>query len=410
MTNRAIVPVKLSLTDGDFYTLWAPKWQEHGADWQAFLGDNNSVLVFNSAGELLAFLESGKHHDLVSHPQWEQFATLPEDRVVPIESDEYDIVGAPAYLAGRASYENVAKINGVFQVTESLAQVSAAEDAVIFFASHSVLRNTRRGSEHFASEQGQAEWSAVGRAVLNNWAKVVASLDERVRVVDDVDQAQAANATDRIAAAVDAKVAADQKAQEAVDKQLDEADPYDTSPWAAAGIDPVKITMQGRTVYTMRTYLGNQPVFLGRFGEIFTFPSTKQMLRWMLDNNEHDLANVSTWEDLQTTANSGELIVFVHKDNSYSFRGLTEDIEKGPDAVDTQQMSRAYELMADAADWANDDSLNEYLLANPRFQDYLGYMMGGTDQTGYVPSRPYTDKAESWKALEDMLIKRFSKF
>ena len=37
MTTKGIVPVKLSLTEGDVYTLWAPKWREHGAEWQGFL-------------------------------------------------------------------------------------------------------------------------------------------------------------------------------------------------------------------------------------------------------------------------------------------------------------------------------------------------------------------------------------
>jgi len=73
-------------------------------------------------------------------------------------------------------------------------------------------------------------------------------------------------------------------------------------------------------------------------------------------------------------------------------------------------MSRGYELFADAADWADDDSLNSYFLANPRMQDYISYMLGSTETSGYVPSKPYTDHAEGWKELEEMLVKRFSKF
>ena len=410
MSNRAIVPVKLSLPEGDFYTLWAPTWIEHGSEWQAFLGDDNDVLVFSSPAEVLTFLESGQRHDLSNHPAWEKFNAAREDRVIPAADDEYDLVGAPALLAERASYENVKQLAGVLEVSESLARVADAEDAVIFFASHSVLRNVDRGADAFAGDQGLEEWSAVGRSVLNNWKKVVDNLGENVRVVETQDATTVTDAEKRIEAAVAVTAEEKEKAEQAYQEQLNAADPYDTSPWAAAGIDPVKITLQGKSVYTLRTYLGNNPVFLGRYGEIFTFPSTKQLLRWMLDNDEHDLAAVSTWEDLATAANSGELIVSVHRDNSYSLAGIAEDIEKGPEAVDTEQMGRAYELMADAADWAGDDSLNEYLLANPRFQDYLGYMLGSSESTGYVPSRPYNDKAESWKALEEILIKRFSKF
>ena len=64
MANNGIVPVKLSLTKGDFYTLWAPSWREHGAEWQAFLGAGDDLFVFHSPAELLVFLESDEKHDL----------------------------------------------------------------------------------------------------------------------------------------------------------------------------------------------------------------------------------------------------------------------------------------------------------------------------------------------------------
>lgn len=180
--------------------------------------------------------------------------------------------------------------------------------------------------------------------------------------------------------------------------------------WSTAGIDPVKITLQGKTVYTLRTYLGSAPVFLGKYGEIFTFPTPKHLSRWILEHDDHDLASVSTWQDLMNSANAGELTVEVHPDNAYSFNGIAEDIRKGVDAVDAQQMTKAYELLADAADYAKDDSLNSFLLANPRMQDYLAYMMGSTESAGYVPSAPFDDKASAWTEMEEQLIKRFSKF
>ena len=42
--------------------------------------------------------------------------------------------------------------------------------------------------------------------------------------------------------------------------------------------------------------------------------------------------------------------------------------------------------------------------------DYLAYMLGSTEAAGYVPSAPFTDKAEAWNEMELQLIKRFSKF
>ncbi|WP_288833304.1 hypothetical protein [uncultured Corynebacterium sp.] len=412
MSTRAILPVRLSLTAGDFYTLWAPTWKEQGSEWQAFLGDDESVIVFSSPEELLAYLEATPRHDLSDHPKWAQFQAAGDDRVVPAEERHYDIVGAPNYLAGRPSYVNVAALGGVFQVARSLAEVASAEQARIFFASHSILNNVARGSEHYAGENGESEWSGVGRVVLANWENVVHSLDGAVRVADraSLGEEAVASAAERIRAAQQDREEERARAAEEEKAAAADADPYDASIWAQAGIDPVRVSIQGKSVYTLRTYLGGAPVFLGRYGEIFTFPTAKHLTRWIIENDEHDLAGASTWSDLTSAANAGELEVAVHPDNSYSFNGLAEDIRKGPDAVDTAQMSKAYELLADAADWAKDDSLNSFLLANPRMQDYLAYMLGSTEAAGYVPSAPFDDKAQAWQEMENQLVKRFSKF
>lgn len=409
MSENAILPVKVSLTEGDFYTLWAPLWKEHGADWQAFLGDDDNVLVFHSAADLLAFLEDNPAHDLTSHPKWKSFQSGPDTRVVPGEKDYYDIIGAPAMLAERPSHVNVSSLARTFRLARSLGEVTSSTDATVFFASHSVVGNVERGFDHFAEAQGLSEWSAIGRAVLSNWPKVVTSLDAEIRVVE-----MAADKSDAARKQIDAAqvAAAEKKAALAAKRkeEAEQADPYDTTAWTAAGIDPVKISLQGKTVYTLRTYVDRQPVFLGKFGRIFTFNTGKLLLRWMTENDDHDIAGVSTWEDLQLSANAGELEFMVHQDNSYSFTGLVDDIGKGPNAVDTDQMGRAYELLADIADWARDDSLNSYFLANPRMQDYISYMLGSPGTSGYVPSEPFTDHASGWKQLEEMLIEKFNKF
>ncbi|MCG7276129.1 hypothetical protein [Corynebacterium singulare] len=412
MNTRAIVPVQLSLSEGDFYTLWAPKWRQNGSEWQAFLGDDDSVLLFHTEAEMLCFLESGKKHDLLDHPKWDVFNSQPADRVVPEKKHVYDLVAVPKFLAGRPSHENVSSVARNLEIARALAEVSAAEHTVIFFASHSILRNPARGADHYAGEQGMSEWSGVGSVIHANWRGVIEDLDKVVKVVPSADFSQDAttDAATRISAATEAAAEARKKAEEERKAAAAAADPYDSSPWAAAGIDPVKITANQKSVYTLRTYLDGKPVFLGKWGEIFTFPTSKVLVRWIMENDDHDLAKVSTWEEVVAAANAGELEVTVHPDNQYTFNGIIRDIEKGPEAVDTDQMSRCYEICADAADWSGDDSINSYMLQNPRFQDYLGYMLGSTEHAGYVPSKPYTEHAESWKGLEEMLTKRFSRF
>ena len=409
MAEKGIVPVKLSLTEGNFYTLWAPSWREGGNEWQAFLGANDDLYVFNSPEELLVFLESDDKHDLTSHPEWKKFNSGDAARVVPDANAELDIIGAPALLADRPSYANVKTLSRIFAVMRSLGHVTAASPVTVFFSSHSVLSNVDRGSEHYSGPNGLGEWTSVGRAVATNWNGVVDALDG-VITVKEVNSLFTEDAATRIQEAQAAVQAAREAEEQVAKEEAEKVDPYDNSPWAAAGIDPIKVSIDGRTIYTLRTYLGGQPVFLGKFGEIFTFNSQKSLLRWLVEHDDHDLARASTWSDLMLGINAGETELQVHPDNVYSYNGLAKDINTSVDAVDTQQMARAYELMADTADWADDDSMNSYFLANPRMQDYISYMLGGSDTSGYVPHAPFNDHSESWRELEEMLIKRFSKF
>ena len=126
MANNGIVPVKLSLTKGDFYTLWAPSWREHGAEWQAFLGAGDDLFVFHSPAELLVFLESDEKHDLQSHPKWGAFSAQDALRAVPAEKEEFDLVGVPAFLADKPSSSNVKAVARCFRIARSLGDVAAS--------------------------------------------------------------------------------------------------------------------------------------------------------------------------------------------------------------------------------------------------------------------------------------------
>ena len=184
-------------------------------------------------------------------------------------------------------------------------------------------------------------------------------------------------------------------------------DPYDSTIWASVGIDPITIVMNGRTLYTLRCYINDRPVFLGKFGQIYTFTSGRALSRWIVDHKDHDLATFSTWGELVDKANVGELKVETHPTNNYVFTNLAESIAKGPNAVDTDQLGQAYEVIADASDWAEDDAVNSVLLAVPELQEYISYMLGTS--SNYLPSAPYDTEADGWRRLEETLSERFSK-
>lgn len=197
MANNGIVPVKLSLTKGDFYTLWAPSWREHGAEWQAFLGAGDDLFVFHSPAELLVFLESDEKHDLQSHPKWGAFSARDALRAVPAEKEEFDLVGVPAFLADKPSSSNVKAVARCFRIARSLGDVAASTPIQVFFSSHSILGNAERGLEHFSGPAGMSEWTAIGRVVLVNWDSVIDELDDLV-TVKEVDEDKIKDAEQRI--------------------------------------------------------------------------------------------------------------------------------------------------------------------------------------------------------------------
>ncbi len=117
-------------------------------------------------------------------------------------------------------------------------------------------------------------------------------------------------------------------------------------------------------------------------------------------NEDNDLAEVSTWEDVSTKATDGTLEVEVETDNTYVLNGLADDISDGPDAVDPVQLDLAVELLNDAADWAGDKSVAEALAQS----ESLGWLVSFVlrpDPTRLAPSPPFEAEVTSWQALID---------
>lgn len=416
MARQGIVAIELELTEGTAHTLWAPSWREGNAEWQALLGSGDDVYMFRSAAELLAFLRSGAEHDFTSHPSWRRFAAELPGSVIADPKDRHDLIGLPEVLAGKANFDHVSTVDRAFGIGKSIGAIADVTPINRMFASNSVLAATAGGADHFQGA-GAAQWSAIGRVILANWDNCVDALDEifadAVTAVGDLDSGAVDQATTEIESVEKDVAARRAAAEEAREKEAaaaaaaeEAADPYDSTTWAAAGIDPVRIAIGGRTLYTLRCYVDGAPVFLGRHGTINTFPQPRTMVRWLLENDDHDLATLSTWDEIMTAANAGELEAVVHPDNEYSFTGLIEDIKAGPNAVDVAQLGRAYELLADSADWAGDDAVNEVLAGNQQLQWLLNYLLDTGEQSEPVP--PYDDEADGWANLEKGLADRFT--
>ncbi len=105
-----IVPIRLGLTKGDLYTLWAPRWRDGGDEWEAFLGKDEDLYAFENVADLVAFVRTNKDNDLTDHPAWEKLTEANAHRLDPAEERQYDVVGVPELAAEKPSEETVTQL------------------------------------------------------------------------------------------------------------------------------------------------------------------------------------------------------------------------------------------------------------------------------------------------------------
>ena len=105
-----LVPVRLGITAGDLYTLWAPRWRDSGDEWEAFLGHDEALYAFTSAADLAAFVRSGAENDLTDHPAWETLRGANAHSVKPGEDHHFDLIAVEELAAGKPSEESVAQL------------------------------------------------------------------------------------------------------------------------------------------------------------------------------------------------------------------------------------------------------------------------------------------------------------
>jgi len=131
-------------------------------------------------------------------------------------------------------------------------------------------------------------------------------------------------------------------------------------------------------------------------------PATRVMLEGVLVTEEehaNDLSDVSTWEEVRTKATDGSLEVDVHTDNTYVLSGLADDLTDGPDSVDPVQLDLAVELLTDAAEWSDDDSVDTALGQSESLGWLVSFILR-PDPTRLAPSPPFDAEVEIWRKKE----------
>lgn len=426
-----IVPIELGLTEGDVVTLWAPRWRDAGDEWEAFLGKDDDLYVFESVADLVAFVRTDNDNDLVDHPAWSTLGALSADELEPDDDNRYDLIGVPELVADKPTEDAVETLRATLAIVASIGAVCELPAINKLINGNPVLATLAAGAETFTGKDGLKRWNQIGAIVGKSWDAVVDAIDE-ISATPDVDEELSAVADAELLAAAENTVddegdleddedldildedsdtdTADDESTDDADDDEDEdtADEDDAEEdavlggdedfWLAVGIDPIQMITNAGTFYTLRCYLNDEPIFLGRNGRISVFGSERSLARYLADEHDHDLADLSTYDDIRTAATDGSLRIDITDDNIYVFTGLADDLEDGVDEVDRDQLELAVELLTDVAEYSEDDGLDTELDGDTPLGRLVGHLL--EPDKNDEPSGPFAEAAERWRTLE----------
>jgi hypothetical protein len=403
-----IVPIRLGLTKGDLYTLWAPRWRDQGDEWEAFLGKDEDLYAFESVADLAAFVRTNKDNDLTDHPAWQKLTEANAHRFDPDDEHLFDVVDVEELVAEKPSEDTVPQLHRSLAIVSSIGAVCELPAVTKFFNGNPVLGTLGGGIDAFGGRAGRKRWAEIETVIGRGWDGVLEALDNVVST-PDVDSAAVQKAKDELAEPAPEPEEVEEETDEPEEAVVEDADDLedhaagsvlgsDEDFWVKVGIDPVRMMTRGGTFYTLRCYLDDEPVFLGRNGRISVFNSERSLARYLADEHDHDLSDLATYDDIRTAATDGSLRVNVTDDNVYVLTEIVDYLGEGPDEIDRDQLELAVELLRDIGDYAEETIVAETLDPDEPLGRVVAYVLD--PEKVQRPSPPYSKAVEQWEALE----------
>ena len=438
-----LVPIRLSLSDGDHYTVWAPRWRDAGDEWEAFLGRDDDLYAFEEVADLVAFVRSNSDNDLVDHPGWKDLTTAHAHTLDPAADKQFDLVVVEELVSEKPTEESVNALASALAIVSSIGSVCELTAVSKFFNGNPSLGTVSGGVDHFAGKAGAKRWNSIAEVIGRSWDDVLKSIEEIISA-PEVDEKASAKAADELAeerdepedeetdaeATRESEESVDEtEADEAVDESDEDEDEEDDENeddddeeeevraagdtavlggdedfWLEVGIDPIRVLTSSGTFYTLRCYLDDRPIFLGRNGRISVFSSERTLARYLADEHDHDLSDLSTYDDIRTAATDGSLAIEVTDENIYVLSGLADDFAEGPDAVDRDQLDLAVELLRDIGDYSEESTVDKALEPGRPLGKLVSYVL----EPGSVakPATPYSAAVREWEKLEQFVDSR----
>ncbi|GFG63016.1 hypothetical protein MKUB_05060 [Mycobacterium kubicae] len=433
-----LVPIRLSLTDGDRYTLWAPRWRDAGDEWEAFLGKDEDLYAFESVADLVAFVRTDSDNDLTDHPGWKKVTEAHARDLDPAQDKQFDLVAVEELVAEKPTEESVNALAGALAIVSSIGSVCELAAVSKFFNGNPSLGTVSGGIDNFSGKAGQKRWNAIAEVIGRSWDDVLKSI-EGIVSTPDVDEELSAKAAEELeeepeepeetpeeedataadeaeedaSDASDVEDADDEDAEEVDDAAAEEDERAagdtvvlgsDEDFWLQVGIDPIRIMTGSGTFYTLRCYLDDRPIFLGRNGRISVFTSERALARYLADEHDHDLSDLSTYDDIRTAATDGSLNVDITDENVYVLTGLADDFADGPDAVDRDQLDLAVEFLRDVGDYSEESTVDKALDTGKPLGKLVAYVLDPDSVS--KPAAPYANAVREWEKLEAFVDSR----
>jgi hypothetical protein len=420
-----LVPIRLSLTDGDRYTVWAPRWRDAGDEWEAFLGKDDDLYVFATPADLVAFVRTSTDNDLVDHPAWTKLTEANAHKLEPAGDNQFDLIAVEDLVSEKPTEKSVTTLANTLAIVSSIGSVCELPAVTKFFNGNPTLGTLAGGIDHFTGKAGLKRWNLIAQVIGRSWDDVLGALDEIIST-PEVNSAVSDAAAAELAEPVEEEQADEEDLDSADEESTKETEPAgdsvddaaekpratgdevvlggDEDFWLKVGIDPILIMTGAGTFHTLRCYFDDRPIFLGRNGRISVFTSERALARYLADEHDHDLSDLSTYDDIRTAATDGSLRVDVTDDNVYVLTGLADDLAGGPDAVDHDQLDLAVELLRDVGDYAEDNTVDKALALERPLGKLTAYVLDPDSVS--KPKPPYAAAVRAWEELERFVESR----
>ena len=183
-----LVPIRLSLTDGDRYTVWAPRWRDAGDEWEAFLGKDEDLYAFETPADLVAFVRTDTDNDLVDHPAWKGLTEANAHKLEPADDKQFDLIAVEDVVSDKPTEESVTTLANALAIVSSIGSVCELPAVMKFFNGNPTLGTLAGGVGHFTGKAGLKRWNVIAEVIGRSWDDVLGAVDEIIST-PDVDSA-----------------------------------------------------------------------------------------------------------------------------------------------------------------------------------------------------------------------------